>query len=130
MTVNRVGIPQDIARNGASRVDALFKGAASGSPEEKYGTYFENVVKAASNTTYTGARKVNDWWVKVRTYDPDVKKKYNDEYRIYVLYTIPKDVLDRQVLNMLNKVENDTDGTEEQKTAFNLVKSIMETEGL
>lgn len=128
--VNGFNIPQDIARNVSSRVDALFTGAASGSPEGKYGTYFENVVKSAADTTYTGARKVNDWWVKIRTYDADVKKKYTDEYRVFVLYTIPKDILDRQVLNMLNKVENDTEGTEEQKTAFNLVKEIMANEGL
>lgn len=127
--VNGFDIPQDIARNVASRVDALFTGAASGSPEGKYGTYFENIVKSASNASYSGARKINDWWVLVRRYDPDMKKVHKDEYRIYVLYTIPRDVLDRQVLNMIEKVESETALTDEQKTAVDAVKAIMKAEG-
>lgn len=127
--VSGFSIPQDIARNVASRIDALFTGAASGSPEGEYGTYFENIVKAASNTTYSGARKTNDWWVLVRTYDPDVKKKYSDEYRIYILYTIEKDLLDRQVLNVIETIEKTDAGNAEQQKAVSAVKDIMASQG-
>lgn len=128
--VNGFDIPQDIARNVASRVDAMFTGSASGSPEGDYGTYFENIVKAASNTEYTGARKVSDWWVLVRRYDNDIRRKYTDEYRIYVLYTIEKDILDRQVLNVIEQVEKETESTAEQSVAINNVKDILKAEGL
>ncbi|AEE16207.1 hypothetical protein [Treponema brennaborense] len=122
-------VSREIATTVSSRVDALFTGAASGSPEGKYGTYFENVVKAAANANFSGARKINDWWVLVRRYDTDVKKKFTDEYRVYVLYTIEKDVLDQQVMSMIDKVASDSSVTDEQKSAINNVKKIMESEG-
>lgn len=128
--VSSFDIPSEIAANVSTRVNALFTGAASGSPDGEYGTYFENIVKSTSSASYSGARKVNDWWVLTRRYDPDQKKKYTDEYRCYVLYTIDKDLLDQQVLEMMDKVASDTVGaTDAQKSAFNNVRAIMESEG-
>lgn len=128
--VSSFDIPSEIAANVSTRVNALFTGAASGSPDGEYGTYFENIVKSTSSASYSGARKVNDWWVMTRRYDPDQKKKYVDEYRCYVLYTIDKDLLDRQVLEMMDKVASETEGaTEAQKSAFDNVRTIMESEG-
>ena len=128
--VSSFDIPSEIAANVSTRVNALFTGAASGSPDGEYGTYFENIVKTSSGASYSGARKVNDWWVMTRRYDPDQKKKYVDEYRCYVLYTIDKDLLDRQVLEMMDKVATETVGaTDAQKSAFNNVRAIMESEG-
>ena len=128
--VSSFDIPSEIAANVSTRVNALFTGAASGSPDGESGTYFENIVKTSSGASYSGARKVNDWWVMTRRYDPDQKKKYVDEYRCYVLYTIDKDLLDRQVLEMMDKVATETVGaTDAQKSAFNNVRAIMESEG-
>lgn len=128
--VSSFDIPSEIAASVSTRVNALFTGAASGSPDGEYGTYFENIVKSASGASYSGARKVNDWWVMTRRYDPDQKKKYVDEYRCYVLYTIDKDLLDRQVIEMMDKVASETVGTTDaQKSAFNNVRTIMESEG-
>ena len=128
--VTSFDVPGEIARNVSTRVDALFTGAASGSPDGEYGTYFENIVKTTANANYSGARKVNDWWVLTRRYDPDVKKQYTDEYRCYVLYTIEKDLLDKQVLDMLDKVAAETQGTTDaQKSAISNVRAIMESEG-
>lgn len=128
--VSSFDIPSEIAASVSTRVNALFTGAASGSPDGEYGTYFENIVKSSSGASYSGARKVNDWWVMTRRYDPDAKKKYTDEYRCYVLYTIDKDLLDRQVLEMMDKVASETEGTTDaQKSAFNNVRAIMESEG-
>ena len=128
--VSSFDIPSEIAANVSTRVNALFTGAASGSPDGEYGTYFENIVKTSSGASYSGASKVNDWWVMTRRYDPDQKKKYVDEYRCYVLYTIDKDLLDRQVLEMMDKVATETVGaTDAQKSAFNNVRAIMESEG-
>ena len=128
--VSSFDIPGEIAANVSTRVNALFTGAASGSPDGEYGTYFENIVKTTSSASYSGARKVNDWWILTRRYDPDVKKQYTDEYRCYVLYTIEKDLLDKQVLDMIDRVASETEGaTEAQKSAFNNVRTIMESEG-
>lgn len=128
--VTSFDVPGEIARNVSTRVSALFTGAASGSPDGEYGMYFENIVKTTANANYSGARKVNDWWVLTRRYDPDLKKQYTDEYRSYVLYTIEKDLLDKQVLDMIDQVAAETQGTSDaQKSAFNNVRAIMESEG-
>ena len=128
--VSSFDIPSEIARNVSTRVDALFTGAATGSPDGEYGTYFENIVKTTSSASYSGARKVNDWWILTRRYDPDHKKQYEDEYRCYVLYTIEKDLLDKQVLDMIDKVAAETQGiTDAQKSAISNVRAIMESEG-
>lgn len=128
--VSSFDIPSEIAQNVSTRVDALFTGAATGSPDGEYGTYFENIVKTTSSASYSGARKVNDWWILTRRYDPDHKKQYEDEYRCYVLYTIEKDLLDKQVLDMIDRVAAETQGTTDaQKSAINNVRTIMESEG-
>lgn len=123
-------VSREIAATVSSRVDSLFTGAASGSPDGDYGTYFENIVKAAANANYSGARKINDWWILLRRYDPDLRKKHTDEYRVFVLYTIEKDILDQQILDMIDRVAEETEGTTDaQKTAISNVKKIMESEG-
>lgn len=123
-------VPSEISRNVSTRVNALFTGAASGSPDGEYGTYFENVVKTVSSADYSGARKVNDWWVLTRRYNPDQKKKYVDEYRCYVLYTIEKDLMDQQVLDMMDKAAAEAkETTDAQKSAISNVRSIMASEG-
>ena len=124
-------VSREIAATVSSRVDSLFTGASSGSPDGDYGTYFENIVKASANATYSGARKINDWWILIRRYDPDSRKKHTDEYRVFVLYTIEKETLDQQVLNMIDAIAAETEGTSDaQKTAINNVKKIMESEGI
>lgn len=128
--VNNFDVPSEIARNISTRVDSLFTGAASGSPDGEYGSYFENIVKTTSNASFSGARKVNDWWVLTRRAAPDAKNQYIDEYRSYVLYTIEKDLLNQQILDMIDKVASETQNTTDaQKTAINNVRTIMANEG-
>ena len=119
-----------IAGSVSSRVESTFVGSASGTPEGTYGRYFEEIVKSSAEATYSGARKIDDWWVLARRYDPDDKGKYTDEYRVFILYTIEKDLLDEQVLNMIDAIANDGSATAEQQNAINKVKEILAAEGL
>ena len=125
-----VNMPQTIARNVQTRVESVFSGASSGSLDGEYNTYFENIVKTITNIDYSGAKEAGEWWVLVRRYDNDVKKKYTDEYRIYLLYTMDKDYLDMQILNAIEKVEKQGETSEEKTKVINAVKDIMKTEGL
>jgi len=128
--VNSFNMPQTIARNVSTRVDALFSGASSGGTDGSYATYFENVVKTASNIEYSGARKINDWWVLLRRYEPNSKTKYADEYRVYVFYTIDRDSLDRQVLSVIDKVAADLKTGADQQAMVNKVKALINQNGL
>jgi len=128
--VNGFNMPETIARNVSTRVDALFSGAASGGTDGTFGTYFENVVKTSSNIEYSGVRKINDWWVLVRRYDQNVKNKYKDEYRVYVFYTIQRDLLDRQVLAVIDKTAADAKVNGDQQAAIKKVKELIKEKGL
>lgn len=128
--VNGFDMPQTIARNVSTRVDGVFSGAATGSAEGAYGTYFENVVKAATEIEYSGAKKENDWWVLTRRYDTDIKSKYKDEYRAYVLYTIPRDLLDQQVLTVIDRVAQESSVDAGQEAAIDKVKNLISDAGL
>jgi hypothetical protein len=126
--VTNYNISRDIAASVSNRVNALFIGSESGSPQNTYGSYYETVVTSSANAAYSGARKINDWWIRVRRYDPDSKRKYDDEYRAYVLYTIDKQILDKQVLSMMEQVASAA--TSDQQRAIDNVRAIMAREGL
>ena len=67
----------------------------------EYNQYIDSVINAIVNVSYSGAQREADWWSLRRRYDPDVKDAYTDEYTAYVLYTIPKAELNRQVARAL-----------------------------
>lgn len=128
--VNSFNMPETIARNVSTRVEATFSGAASGDPKGVYGTYFENIVKTSSSIEYSGVRKINDWWVLVRRYNQDNKSKFTDEYRIYVLYTIERDLLDRQVVGVIDRVTAGETVDAGKKEAVDKVKALIAKSGL
>jgi hypothetical protein len=67
----------------------------------EYNQYIDSVINSIVNVSYSGAQREADWWSLRRRYDPDVKDAYTDEYTAYVLYTIPKAELNRQVARAL-----------------------------
>lgn len=123
-------MPQTIARNVSNRVESLFSGAASGNLDSEYNTYFESIIKSITEIDYSGAKEAGEWWVLVRRYDTDVRKKYTDEYRIYLLYTIDKDYLDMQIMNAIEKTAKESEVTADQSVVINNVKDILQAEGL
>jgi len=115
-------VAQDLSRLVSTRVQAKFAGAAAGSPDDEYGRYFENVVKSASDASYTGARKETDFWLLKRYFKEDGETVDREEYDYYVLITIDQEVLKRQIEDVLNGVEPDKPLTREQQTAVERVK--------
>ncbi|HOJ99641.1 MAG TPA: hypothetical protein PLW34_08775 [Termitinemataceae bacterium] len=118
-------VTQEIARMVSTRVQARFAGAAAGSPDDEYGRYFENVVKAASDASYSGARKEADFWVLKRYFKPDGKTVDREVYDYYVLVVINKDTLKQQIDAVLNGVKPDKPLTKEQQTAVDRVKQAF-----
>jgi hypothetical protein len=62
-----------------------------------YQQEIENILSVIVNVSYSGAQREADWWSLRRRYDPDNKTHYTDEYTAYVLYTIPRAELNRQI---------------------------------
>jgi len=74
---------------------------AAGGSSGEYSQEIKNIITAIVNVSYSGAQREADWWSLRRRYDPDQKGVFSDEYTAYVLYTIPKAELNRQVAQAL-----------------------------
>jgi hypothetical protein len=89
-----------IATEYTAKVQAAAQSAGIGDSatgESLYEQQIDNAISAIVNVSYSGAQREADWWSLRRRYDPDVKDAYNDAYTAYVLYTVPKAELNRQV---------------------------------
>jgi len=71
--------------------------AAQGAGSGEFNQQIDSVITAIVNVSYSGAQREADWWSLRRRYDPDQKNVFTDEYTAYVLYTIPKAELNRQI---------------------------------
>ena len=86
--------------NIASRYEAAVSGTAQNTGTESSGQYqqeIDNILNALVNVSYSGVQREADWWSLRRRYDPDIKDVFTDEYTAYVLYTVPKAELNRQI---------------------------------
>ena len=84
-----------------ARAQGEANSSAQGANSGDYNQQIDNVINAVVNVSYSGAQREADWWSFRRRYDPDQKDVYTDEYTAYVLYTIPKAELNRQVAHAL-----------------------------
>jgi len=75
--------------------------ASTGRSSGDFNQEINSIVNSIVNVSYSGAQRESDWWSLRRRYDPDIKQEYTDEYTAYVLYTIPKAELNRQVAKAL-----------------------------
>ena len=69
-----------------------------------------------TNVTLNGLSKEDYYWIKTRTPKVDVKTPklatdYNYEYTYYVVYTLDKDLYERQVLQAMDDVQDNDDQT-------------------
>ena len=69
-----------------------------------------------TNVTLNGLSKEDYYWIKTRTPKVDVAKPklatdYNYEYTYYVVYTLDKDLYERQVRQAMDDVEDNDDQT-------------------
>jgi hypothetical protein len=75
--------------------------SALSSGTAEYRQQIDNVLNSVVNVSYSGAQRDSDWWILTRRYDPDQEDLYTDEYTAYVLYTVPKTELNRQIASAL-----------------------------
>jgi hypothetical protein len=121
-------VSSDLARFVSVRVQDKFVGAAAGDID-KLETYMEDVVKSVSEAQYSGARIVKQYWWQIRRSKAD--GGIEDVYEYYVLYTVDKAQIDAAIKRALD--ENDQKvkpKSEDEQTARDRVKKVMESEGL
>jgi hypothetical protein len=85
--------------NIASRYEAVITATSQSGAEStaQYKQEINNAVNSLVNVSYSGTQREADWWSLRRRYDPDNKEQYTDEYTAYVLYTVPKKEMNRQI---------------------------------
>ena len=121
---NNFSAPSEIAKIVSTRVQQKFAGAQAGD-KDKVGDYFENVVKTLSQTEFSGAQKVADWWI-LKQYRKDAGAQAGQqEYTYYLLFGIQKDTLNKLVQDQLDKSKADLNPTTEQATAIDRVKQAF-----
>ena len=113
-----------IAQVVRNRVQTKFAGAAAGDID-MVETYMEQVVQSLSDAEFSGYQPVDDYWVQMRYYNDDGSVE-EDGYTYLVLYTIPKETLDRMIDEALDQAarQNQPD-TEEEETARQRVEEAF-----
>jgi hypothetical protein len=116
LKVNNLNAAGEMARFISMRVQALFAGAQVGD-DKNLETYMENVVKSLAQTTLSGFRKVDDFWIQRQYFDDN-----RTEYVYRVLYTIDQ----TKVKELLGQAAGAAADTPEKQTAKSRVLEIMQ----
>jgi hypothetical protein len=125
--VNNFNAQQQIGAMINTRVASIFKANESKLPDsdEAIRTY-DNAINTLVATSYTGARKDSDWWIKQRISEKD-KEEPETRYRAMVLYIIDKKVLNEQIAQQLTQLG---EGNPDLADAFNAVTTQILEKGL
>jgi len=113
----------------ASRIDntveAAFKGGQAGDVK-KVGEYFQRYVETRTSVNFTGLVKEGEWWVRTR-------ERSGEYYRYIVLYTVDKNILDKQIEEYMNQKFGGSIGVTrdaEELENIDVVKEIVRKGGL
>jgi hypothetical protein len=95
-------IGQMLRINIASQFEARIRGEAqsiglAGASSGEIQQEIDSLINAVINVSFSGAQREADWWSLRRRYDPDLIDVFSDDYTAFVLYTIPKAEMNRQI---------------------------------
>jgi hypothetical protein len=85
-------IAETVRNNVAGELKATQKGSSAGMAGA-----IDNFVNNVLNVSFPAAQRTGDWWRSIREYDHDTKGAYQDYYEAYVLYTVPRSMLNQAV---------------------------------
>ena len=110
----------DFPRMAASRIEARFS-ASVAYPDEEYGDFFQILIRAASDASWTGAVNEDDFWV-LKKYLPGDDEPESESWEFVILVTIKKSDFTSQLDAIFQKVSPDPPPTDAQIAAANRVK--------
>ncbi len=119
----------EVARMVSTRVKNKFAGAQVGD-KDMVETYMEEVVQVLAEAQYSGAKKVDDFWVLQQTFT-DEGKPDKKEYRYLLLYAVPREQIDEAIKRALEEQAGKSKPkTQEEQKARERVQQIFEEEGM
>jgi len=116
--VNNFNVAAGISRRITTYVEAEFGGGQLGtkdSPDNR--NFVKEIVASFSSAQFSGLAREMDYWVKGR-----IRGTQTEEYRYYVVYSIPTDILQQQIDAALGRV---TAKNQEQQEIMREVETAM-----
>ncbi|MDR3049832.1 MAG: hypothetical protein LBV16_08385 [Elusimicrobiota bacterium] len=113
---NNFAIQSQLSRQISNKVSAEFGGGQQGDKNsEESVSFIREVVATLSEAKISGLSKEMDYWLKIRTID-NSKKTETEQYTYYVVYSINKADLQRQIDIALGKIAAKNQEQQEIKT--------------
>jgi len=126
---------QDLPRLITQRVEHRLVSAAALYPDDEYGEYFEFFIREVSNGEYLNAVKEQTFWL-LRKVDggggtddnsgPQLNSDTAQErYEFFVLISIDKGILQRQIQQIMANIKTKVPATREQAAAITKIKNTF-----
>jgi len=119
----------DFPRLAAARIEARFLSGVS-NPDNAYGSFFEALIRAASDAPWTGAVKEDHFWMR-REFLPDedeladlgeASSWIEEDWKFLILVTMEKTLFSSQLDAVFRNVNPSPRPTREQNNAANRVR--------
>jgi hypothetical protein len=110
----------DFPRLAASRIEARFSAGVS-YPDEEYGLFYESLIRAASDASWTGAVMVDDFWIRIK-YLANETEDEQENWEFLVLVTMEKTRFSSQMEKVFENINPIPPPNANQIAAANRVK--------
>jgi hypothetical protein len=117
----RAGFSQelDFARLSAARMEKRFLSSVSKNPDDEYGSFFETMIRTASDAAWAGAIKEEDFWIK--RYFPETEVPSRETWDFFILTTVEKDSFTSKTMNLLKGIKPSPPLSRDQTNAVNRI---------
>jgi hypothetical protein len=133
--VKGFAVVQDLPRLIVQRVEQKYITSASLYPDDEYGEYFLGMITKVSDGEFPGAVKEQTFWVKRRMIPveaedgddlpPPETPLVTERYEYFIMISIDKEALQRQIRNIMAEVRTAVTVTREQSAAINRVQNTF-----
>jgi len=108
----------DFPRLAAARIETRFSVPY---PDDEYGSFYEELIRAASDASWTGAAPKDDFWIR-KKYHPSETEGEQENWEFLILVTIGKPGFSSQLKAIFEKINPIPPPDQNQIAAINLVK--------
>ena len=123
--MNAFSIDLDFPRLAAVRMENRFLNAAVLFPDDEYGSFYEALIRAASDAHWQGAVRAEDFWVSrsfIGLDNPETESPETwDRYEFLILLIVEKDIMIPQIEMVLQDVQPPSPLSRYQRSAVNRV---------
>ncbi|AEF81660.1 hypothetical protein [Leadbettera azotonutricia] len=121
----------DFARLGAVRMEKRLLGSAFKNPDDEYGSFFETMIRTASDASWAGAIKEEDFWIKRHFPEADGPGneaprgsevlRSSEAWDFFILVSIEKASFASQAMALLRGIKTSSPLSRDQSAAVNRV---------